>query len=170
MQPIDPDAVYRFLDSNAIAYERCDHPPVFTCEEAERLVPSLDGARTKNLFLRDRKGNRHFLVIARPEQTVDLKGLSDRIGSSRLSMASPERLKKHLGITPGSVSALALLHDKDCNVEVIVDESIWSRQSILCHPMVNTTTLVLAVESLRTLFGLTGHNYQVLALPEWETS
>lgn len=160
--------VREYLTLHGLEFTGLSHPPVFTCEEAERLVPELDGARTKNLFLRDRKGERHFLVVSRPEQMVDLKSLSDEIGSTRLSMASPERLDRHLGIRPGAVSVLALLNDKDCAVEVVIDESIWSARTILCHPMVNTSTLVLSLESLRRLFELTGHDYRVLALPERE--
>ena len=55
--------IFRFLEENGIAYERCDHPAVFTCEEAERVVPPMEGAKTKNLFVRDKKGRRHFLVV-----------------------------------------------------------------------------------------------------------
>lgn len=165
-----PEArVRKYLTTHGLAFTGHSHPPVYTCEEAERLVPQLDGMRTKNLFLRDRKGKRHFLVVARPDQMVDLNALSNEIGSTRLSMASSERLQKYLGITPGAVSVLALLHDEDCAVEVIVDESIWSAQRILCHPMVNTSTFALSLESLRRIFELTGHDYRILALPERES-
>ena len=169
-QSTNDEIVYEFLESHNIAYERCDHPPIFTCDQAEELVPWLNGARTKNLFLRDRKGKRHFLVVARPDQTVDLKALSEEIDSSRLSMASPERLLQHLGIEPGSVSVLALLHNTSNAVEVIIDESVWSSDNVLCHPMINTSTLVISLDALRILFGITGHRYSVLALPEREVS
>jgi len=88
--------IFKFLDSNAIAYERVDHPAVFTCEEAKRLVPSLAGAETKNLFLRDAKGRRHFLLSVPAEKNVDLKTLSTIIAVSGLSLASPERLKREI--------------------------------------------------------------------------
>jgi Ala-tRNA(Pro) deacylase len=68
--------IYRFLARHDIEHERHDHPPVFTCEEGSRLVPDLPATRTKNLFLRDRKGRRHFLVVVGYERAVDLKALS----------------------------------------------------------------------------------------------
>ncbi|HIB44877.1 MAG TPA: prolyl-tRNA synthetase associated domain-containing protein, partial [Candidatus Lambdaproteobacteria bacterium] len=128
--------IYEFLESHKISYERHDHPAVFTVEESKRLSPELDGASTKNLFLRDKKGSRHFLVTVPEDKKVDLKTLSSALDSSRLSFASPERLKTHLGIEPGSVSLLAVLNDTEKNVEVFIDQEIWEDEAILCHPLV----------------------------------
>jgi len=105
--------IYEFLDANNVSYERHDHPEVFTVEESKKLSPELNGASTKNLFLRDKKGIRHFLVTVPEDKKVDLKALSSALDSSRLSFASPERLKTHLGIDPGSVSLLALANDSE---------------------------------------------------------
>ena len=158
--------VYDFLAKNSIAYERCDHAPVYTCAEADLKVPPMPGTRTKNLFLRDRKGKRHFLLVVRPEQTVDLSALSELLGVTKLGMASPERLQTHLGVEPGSVSFLALLHDQKPAVEVIIEESGWSSTHILCHPMVNTSTLVLSKQSALQILASTGHQYHVVIVPE----
>jgi Ala-tRNA(Pro) deacylase len=87
--------IYQFLADHDIEYERHDHPPVFTCEEAIRLVPPLPAAKTKNLFLRDRKGGRHFLVAVGYEKAVDLKALASLLGVSKLGFASAE---PHRGI------------------------------------------------------------------------
>ena len=100
--------IYPFFAKHGIGYERHDHPAVFTCEEADRLVPPLPGAKTKNLFLRDKKGRRHFLVTVGNEKTDDIKALSSLLDANRLSLASPERLKKYLGVDPGSVSMLGI--------------------------------------------------------------
>src|SRR5437764_9908864 len=100
-----------FLAQHRIEARRHEHPPVMTVEESERLVPRLPGARTKNLFLRDKKGSRHFLVTVPHDVAVDLNALGARIGAGRLGFASAERLQRHLGITPGSVSLLALVND-----------------------------------------------------------
>jgi Ala-tRNA(Pro) deacylase len=159
-------SVFEFLDKNAIAYERCDHPPVYTCEEAERIVPELPGTRTKNLFLRDRKGRRHFLAIVRPEQTVDLQALARRVAADRLSMASPQRLEKHLGVNPGAVSLLALLHDTEGAVEVLIEQAVWTAGHLLVHPMNNTSTLVLAHAAVERILELTGHEPSVITVPE----
>jgi len=163
-------AVVEFLEANAIAFERCDHLAVYTCEEADRIVPDLPGTRTKNLFLRDRKGTRHFLAIVRPEQRVDLKALSDRLATGRLSMASPERLAKHLGVSPGAVSLLALLHDTNGAVEVLVEKTVWAASHLLVHPMVNTSTLVLAHEAVQRILEITDHEPRVINVPERTTT
>src|SRR5206468_2069619 len=92
-----------FLAHHGIVAQRVEHPPVMTVEESERLVPPLPGAKTKNLFLRNKKGDRHFLVTVPHDVAVDLIVLGDQLGAGRLGFASPERLMKHLGITPGSV-------------------------------------------------------------------
>jgi Ala-tRNA(Pro) deacylase len=157
--------IYQFLDQHGIGYERHDHPPVFTCEEAQRLVPPLDAAPTKNLFLRDDKGRRHFLVSVGFEKSVDLKKLSSVIGSSKLSLASPERLKEHLGVDPGAVTLLGVVNDPDHAVEVIVDENLWNSQAFQCHPLVNTSTLVVSREGMERLFGATGHKIRVVCVP-----
>src|SRR6187401_108884 len=107
----------RFLREHGISAARHEHPPVMTVEESERLVPPLPGAKTKNLFLRDKKGARHFLVSVPHDLTVDLDALGDAIGAGRLGFASAERLQRHLGVMPGSVSLLALVHDRTHAVE-----------------------------------------------------
>ena len=117
--------IYQFLADHDIEYERHDHPPVFTCEEALRLVPPLPAAKTKNLFLRDRKGRRHFLVAVGYEKVVDLKALASLLGVSKLGFASAERLQRYLGVDPGSVSILGVVNDVNEEVEVIVDQDLW---------------------------------------------
>src|SRR5690349_15851592 len=116
--------IFEFLDSNAIAYQRVNHPPVFTCEEAKRLVPTLAGAETKNLFLRDGRGRKHFLLSVPAEKNVDLKALSRALGISGLSLASTDRLKKYLSLEPGSVSLLGVINDSSKEVEVLIDQDL----------------------------------------------
>jgi len=157
--------IYQFLDQHDIAYERHDHPPVFTCEEAERLVPPLGAVATKNLFLRDNKGKRHFLVSVGFEKSVDLKKLSSVIGSSKLSLGSPDRLLKYLGLEPGAVTLLGVLNDPDHAVEVIVDEGMWNSDAFQCHPLVNTSTLVLSRDGLERFFKATGHEIRIVDVP-----
>src|SRR5438045_9786529 len=96
-----------FLARHGIEAKRVEHAAVMTVEESEHLVPPLPGAKTKNLFLRDKKGARHFLVTVPAARSVDLNALGAILGTGRLGFASPERLHKHLAITPGSVSLLA---------------------------------------------------------------
>lgn len=160
--------IYRFLKDHDIKYERHNHPAVFTCEEAERLVPPLPATKTKNLFLRDNKGRRHFLVIVGHEKTVDLKALRELLGSSKLSLSSAARLQKYLGMTPGAVSLLALANDVSKNVEVIFDKKLWRSHAFRFHPLVNTSTLVISRANIERFLAETGHQIQMLDVPGLE--
>ena len=104
--------LYTFLEEHDIEYERHDHPPVYTVEDVNRLVPPLPAAKTKNLFFRDDKGRRYFLLVVPAAKRVDIKRLPGAIGSSRLSFGSPNRLKKYLGVEPGAVSIFAIINDR----------------------------------------------------------
>ena len=107
----------------------------------ERLGIALRGEVVKNLFLRDDKGRRHFLVLLPHDKAADLAALRTLLSSSKLSFASPERLMKHLGLTPGSVTVLGLLHEGAAPVEVLVDEELMTRPLLGVHPCDNTATL-----------------------------
>ena len=157
--------LYEFLNSNKIKYERHDHPAVFTCEEAKQLVKIDVGADTKNLFLRDKKGQRHFLVVVGYEKSVELSKLAAHLDTKKLSMASSERLDRFLGVSPGSVSLLALVNDTETQVELIIDQSIWKAEFVRCHPLINTSTLVLSQEDLRRFFEKTEHVAKILDIP-----
>lgn len=160
------EAFFQFLEENRIAYTRHDHPAVYTVEEADRLVPKLAAAKTKNLFLRDDKGKRHFLVVVPGHKQVDLKQVKDRMGIKRVSFGSSERLKKHLGIEPGAVSILALYNDEAHAVELFVDQELWASDSFQCHPLVNTATLEITRENLRRFLEATGHDMRLIEVPE----
>jgi Ala-tRNA(Pro) deacylase len=156
---------YQFLEKNRIGYERHDHPPVYTVEEAGRLVPPLPGAKTKNLFLRDKKGKQHFLVVVPAAKRVDIKALPQAIGSGRLSFGSADRLQKYLGVEPGSVTLFAVFNDPRQAVELIVDANLWEAEAFQFHPLVNTSTLVISRENLRRFIAKTGHEVRVLKVP-----
>ncbi|HEY7943070.1 MAG TPA: prolyl-tRNA synthetase associated domain-containing protein [Casimicrobiaceae bacterium] len=154
-----------FLRQHGIAAARHEHAAVMTVAESERLVPPLPGAKTKNLFLRDKKGARHFLVTVPAARAVDLNALGALLGAGRLGFASPERLKKHLAITPGSVSLLALVNDAAQAVEFVIDHSLWEAAAVQAHPLTNTATLVLAHADLERFLRATGHAPRVIDVP-----
>lgn len=160
-----PSELEAFLRAHGIAAERVDHPPVFTVEESERLVPLLPGTKTKNLFLRDKKGTRHFLVSVPHDLAVDLDALANSLGTSRLGLASPERLLRHLGVTPGSVSLLALVNDSAHAVEAVLDRRIFEAEAVHAHPLANDATLVIARSDLRRFLAATGHSPRVIDVP-----
>ena len=107
----DPQEVYDALDAQGIRYEKYQHPPVFTGEEAAEHWAPIPATRVKNLFLRNKKGDRHYLVILEIGKQADLRQLVKVIGDDRLSFGSAERLMAQLGVTPGSVSPFGLLHE-----------------------------------------------------------
>ncbi len=158
--------VYRFLTDHHIEYERHDHPAVYTVADVQRLVPPLPAAATKNLFLRNKKGNRHFLVLVPALKRVNLKALSGVVGCGHLSFGSPQRLKKHLGVDPGSVTVLALVNDARHAVEVIFDRDLWQEIAFQFHPLVNTSTLLIDRDNLQRFFEATGHQVKILLLPD----
>ena len=156
---------YQFLKDNQIEYERHDHPPVYTVADVERLVPPLPAVKTKNLFLRDKKGRRHFLVAVPAQKRVDIKGLGAAIGSGHLSFGSPDRLKTYLGVEPGSVTVLATINDQKNAVELYFDRVLWEEERFQFHPLVNTSTLLISREDLRRFFELTGHEVRLVDVP-----
>ena len=158
-------ALDAFLARHQLVLQRHEHPPVMTVEESERLVPKLPGAKTKNLFLRDKKGARHFLVTVPHDLAVDLAALGVLLEAGRLSFASPERLEKHLRITPGSVSLLALCNDEAHAVEFVVDRTLWEAPAVQAHPLVNTATMILPHDDLVRFLAATGHAPRVIDVP-----
>jgi Ala-tRNA(Pro) deacylase len=154
-----------FLREHGIAAVRHTHPPVMTVEESERLVPKLPGAKTKNLFLRDKKGLRHLLVTVPHDLAVDLAALGTALGAGRLSFASPERLAKHLGVTPGSVSLLALVNDRVGAVEFVIDRTLWDAPAVQAHPLVNDATMVIAHADLERFLAATDHAPRIVDVP-----
>ena len=156
----------RFLDVHGIDAPSVEHPAVMTVEEADRLVPPLPGAKTKNLFLRDKKGLRHLLCTVPAHMPVDLKRLGEMLVGGTLGFASAERLQKHLGIEPGSVSLLALVNDAAHAVEFVIDRTLWEADAVTAHPLVNTATLSLSHADLERFLAATGHQPRVIDVPQ----
>jgi Ala-tRNA(Pro) deacylase len=138
--------IYAALSALGIEYQLFEHPPVFSAEEAALHWAAIPGAPVKNLFLRNKKGDRHYLVILGIEKQADLRQLVKLIGDDRLSFGSPERLNKYLGVTPGSVSPLGLIHDTAHSVRVIVDSDLRSAGRLIFHPNDNTASLTISSE------------------------
>jgi len=147
----------KFLDANHLTYQRVEHPAVFTCAEAELHRPKLPAASTKNLFLCDKKARRFFLVVTACEKSVNLSGLTSWLGVSHLRFGSEENLGRLLGVSRGSVTMMGLVNDTEHKVALWMDAEIWNSVNFLCHPLVNTATLILSKAELERFFILTGH-------------
>lgn len=142
----DPRArVEAHLTALHIPFEAHEHPPIFTAEAGEEHWKGIDAAHCKNLFLRNQKGTRHYLVILEHTRRADLRAVADQIGDGKLSFASPERLVTYLGVTPGSVSPFGLINDREKHVRVYLDRDLKQAPRISFHPNVNTATFVLAM-------------------------
>ena len=152
------------LSELAIAYERHEHPPVATVEEAELHWADIDATHCKNLFLRNQKGNRHYLVIIEHSKRADLRAVADQIGDGKLSFASPDRLMTHLGLTPGSVSPFGLIHDRDHAVRVVLDRDLKSAARLSFHPNINTATLTLAAVDFQRFLAACGNAVQYVTV------
>ncbi len=146
-----------FMNTNNFTFQRIEHPAVFTCAEADLYHTGVLAVSTKNLFLCDKKGRRFFLAVTSCEKTVKLDSLSVQLNSPHLRFGSEENLMRLLGVTRGSVTMLGLANDTEHQVELWVDSEIWSSENFLCHPLVNTATLVLSKNELERFFSLTGH-------------
>jgi len=143
-----------------IAFERYEHPPVATAVEADVHWSGIDAAHCKNLFLRNQKGSRHYLVIVKHRKRADLRAVADQIGDGKLSFASPERLMAHLGVTPGSVSPFGLLNDMSREVRVFLDRDLQDAARISFHPNINTVTFVVGAADFSRFLQESGNRVQ----------
>lgn len=152
------------LASLGIAFDRLEHEPVFSVEDAERHWQGVDAAHCKNLFLRNQKGDRHYLAIVSHLKRVDLRQLAEQIGDGKLSFASPERLRRFLGLLPGAVSPFGLLNDPGRQVRVFLDKDLTEAARISFHPNHNEATLVLAYEDFRKFLTHVGHEVRTVSI------
>ncbi len=135
--------VYDYLDALEIEYVRHEHPPVFTVEEANQYWQGIEGGHAKNLFLRNNKGNKHYLVVLEETKSADLRSLSEKLGAGKLSFASERRLGEHLGLETGAVSPFGLINDTGKSVTVVIDKDLSKYEKVNFHPNVNTATITL---------------------------
>ena len=156
--------IYETLNQLNIEYIKHDHPAVYTCEEAEKYYGNIKGGKSKNLFLRNKKGDKHYLLVMEAEKRVDLKGLGMKLNESKLSFASEERLMKYLGLTKGAVSPFGLINDEGKVVTVVVDNDLMKHDYLHYHPNVNTATLELSREDFKKFLEEMGNKILCLAV------
>lgn len=152
------------LDGLAVPYRLVRHPAVYTIEEMDMHALETEGVIAKNLFLRDGKGRRHFLVMVRKDKTVNLKALGEQLGVSQLGFASERRLAEYLGLTKGAVSPLGLLNDGGGSVAFVADADLAGLDSIGVHPNDNTATVFLSYAELERVIRESGHSVTELRL------
>jgi len=163
---MDPaPSVYAALDTLGIPYERHEHPAVFHAEDASKYWNPIPGVQCKNLFLRNKKGDRHYLVVLEISKRADLREIVKLVGDDRLSFGSPERLMAELGLTPGSVSPFGLLNDADGSVRVLIDRDLKGADRLIFHPNINTASVVVSWVDLERFLASRANPVRVIALP-----
>ena len=159
--------LYKILDSLNIEYSYREHPPVATIEEAKKYWKNLDSGRCKNIFLRNHKGNKHYLVILEHTRTLVMKDLEQRLKQGKLSFASEKRLNKYLGLSPGSVSPFGIINDKDHHVHLFIDEKLQEFDKLSFHPNINTASLVIKRSDLVRFIEHHGNSYEFISLYDY---
>ena len=147
--------LFAFLDAHGIACSTLDHPAVFRVGEGDDIKAALPGGHTKNLFLKDAKGQL-WLISALGETAIDLKRLHPVIGSGRLSFGSPELMLETLGVTPGSVTAFGLINDTDRRVRFVLDAALAAADPVNFHPLTNTATTAVSQADFRRFLAALG--------------
>ncbi|MDO8324854.1 MAG: prolyl-tRNA synthetase associated domain-containing protein [Phenylobacterium sp.] len=145
-----PDLI-AFFDAQGIDHATTEHKAVFRVGEGEEIKHGIAGAHTKNLFLKDAKG-RLWLISAQDSTVIDLKRLHPVIGSARLSFGSAELMADALGVTPGSVTAFAMINDTDRRVTFVLDRALAQAEQVNFHPLTNTATTTVSQAGLRKFF------------------
>lgn len=144
--------VYELLDNINIEYYYIDHKPLMNMDECKKVEKILGAMICKNVFLCNRQMTNFYLLMMPGDKKFITKDISKKLGCSRLSFAKEDMLLKYLNISPGSVSILGLMNDKENNVKLIIDKEILRDDYIGVHPCINTSTLKIKTEELLHVF------------------
>ena len=151
---------YDFLDGLGVDYQRMDHEAAFTMEACKEVDEALGVEMCKNLFLCNRQKTAFYLLMIPDTKVFHTKDLSAQIGSARLSFAKPEYMEEFLDITPGSVSVMGLMNDKEHRVQLLIDEDVLDGEYIGCHPCINTSSIRFKVKDLiEKVIPAMGHDF-----------
>ena len=159
----DPQ-LYQVLEQLDIQFDYHEHPPGPTVEEALKYWKDIDSAHCKNIFFRNHKGKRHYLVISDYRYNLNIRDLEQRLKQGKLTFASPKRLMKYLGTEPGSVSLFGLINDEEDHVHLFIDESLLQAERISFHPNLNTASLVISQEDFQKFLNWSGNSFEFLKL------
>ncbi len=156
--------LYQILDEFGISFNYHEHPPVPTVEEASKYWKGIESAHCKNLFFRNHKGNKHYLVIFDYSMSLNIKDLEQRLKQGKLTFASPKRMMKYLGLQPGSVSPFGLIHDAGNHVHLFIDENLKRSDKISFHPNLNNASLVISFSDFERFLYLVGNSFEYVRL------
>jgi Ala-tRNA(Pro) deacylase len=158
------ETVLQTLKQLDISYELYEHPPVPTVEEALPYWENIDATHCKNLFFRNHKGNRHYLVILKHDRKLNIRDLEQRLKQGKISFASPHRMEHYLGLSGGSVSVFGLINDQENHVHLFLDDGLQNAERISFHPNENNATLVISFQSFLKFLNWSGNTYEFISL------
>jgi Ala-tRNA(Pro) deacylase len=158
------EKVLRLLKELDIKYELYEHPPVPTVEDALPYWDKIDATHCKNLFFRNHKGNRHYLVILKHNRKLNIRDLEQRLKQGKISFASPQRMERYLGLTGGSVSIFGLINDKENHVHLFLDDGLKSADKISFHPNENNATIVISDQAFIKFLDWSKNSYEYINL------
>lgn len=156
--------LYTLLETLGIKFEYHEHPPVPTIEAALKYWKDLNSGRCKNIFFRNHKGDRHYLIILEYNRILNIRDLEQRLKQGKLTFASDERLKKWLGLEPGSVSPFGLINDTTGHVYLFIDKNLLGFERLAFHPNVNTASLVINTKDFIKFLQSRGNGYEFISL------
>lgn len=156
--------LYDLLNKLDIKFEYYEHPPLANIDDALEYWNNIDSGKCKNIFFRNHKGNRHYLVILEHLSQLNIHDLEKRLKQGKLSFSSDKRLKKYLGLEPGSVSPFGLINDTEKHVHLFIDEKLMDYQKLAFHPNINTATLVISRAGFLRFLEYTGNTFEFLKL------
>ena len=163
--PATPADLFALLDRLDIAHPTVSHAALFTVEQSRTLRGQIPGGHTKNLFLKDKRGE-FYLVVALEDAAIALKSLHQRLGAGRFSFGSAEALRELLGVEPGSVTPFAAVNDTEGRVRVVLDAAMLAHEVLNFHPLVNTMTTSISRAGLLKFLAVTGHAPRVEPVSE----
>jgi len=153
------------LKTTGIEYKLTEHEPVLTVEEANKFWANIDGVHCKNLFLRDKKGKQHYLVVVEKDKDFSINKLNEILGNNeKLSFASERRLTKYLNLMQGAVSPFGVINDTENHVVVLIEKGLKNAEIINFHPNVNTATLSLSFTDFEKFLRLSNNNFRYIDL------
>jgi len=158
--------LYELLKKLAIPFEYHEHPPLATIEDAKIHWENYNSGRCKNIFFRNHKGDRHYLVVLEHLRQLNIKDLEKRLKQGKLTFASDQRLKKYLGVEPGSVSPFGLINDSENHVHLFLDEKLNDFERLTFHPNINTASLVISRSDFIKFLYHSGNSYEFIRLYE----
>lgn len=158
------EKVFKILNALNIDYQLINHPAAFTVEDMDKMDMNRYGDGCKNLFLRDDKGKRHFLVVLHKDKNADLKSIQEQLGCTRLGFASEERLFKYLHLRKGEVTPLGIINDADASVEVVLDNDLVGKNKLGVHPNDNTATVWLSFDALKIIIEQNGNTIHFVTI------